>query len=103
MDRLKQPSGLNYFDIYNAESSYSLKSVLRTSNVNEKLPSRELYTRSLEDLRSGVPVDLYLYFGVNFTDVLRLANRKDSVEIPNDNIDTQVYEFTKEFDDNQLR
>lgn len=103
-ERLQQPSGLNYFDRYQTEPlNDPQKSLSRSLDDDEETNSRHLYARSSEDTRDGIPVDLYVYFGINFTDILRSANKIEPVEIPNNNIDTQVYEFTKEYDDKQLR
>lgn len=95
---------MNYFDRYQTEPQSDPQSSLsRILSYDKETPSKELYTRSTDGTREGIPVELYVYLGVNFTDTLRTANKIEPVEIPNNNIDTQVYEFTKEYDDNQLR
>lgn len=95
---------MNYFDRYKTEpSDNSQKTHLRTGNSDQVPNSEKLFSRSLDGSIDGFPINLYFNFGVNFTDILRSANKQELVEIPNNNIETQVYEFTKQFDDNQLR
>ncbi|XP_018568998.1 uncharacterized protein LOC108909223 [Anoplophora glabripennis] len=102
IERLRQPSGINYFDRYR----YPLtEGDFLALSENSRESSGRSY--SVADGEEGPPasaesVDLEYYFGKNFVDVLNLATKVEPDAVPN-SVDEQVQDFSREFDDSNFR
>ncbi|KAJ8981929.1 hypothetical protein NQ317_002099 [Molorchus minor] len=94
IDRLQRPSGSNYFDRY------------RQPLAGEELPpvgqtSREGHSRNLPNVEED-PIDYELYFGKGFSDLVALEKRIEPDVVAND-VDVQVQQFAREYDDSDFR